>query len=312
MTENGVPSGNRPQIAVPTDARVQPVEEHNLTGNAVAPAGKPKFLERIDLPRPAVIVRRVVWSLIIAVAGALGTALFSMVWQRVSPPIIDYEVDVHQDSAKGKPMPDVDVDLGINGVAAQKTNFLGKAVFSNLSSHLGHKRGTIRLHKDGYRGYTDYGASLGNNDSPVVAVMVADKTSAPAPEVKGVNQAPIPTKPTTQVGTSPSSSGPSQIVKTYSSGPQMSGVGADYSPWYSLCSDPVPGYHVVDSNFTLTGDRACNAWSQCQNDKEKSTQTVSCWKFRMQGHSEALRPFGSSGSAQAFSTGVLAVTLGKD
>jgi hypothetical protein len=290
----------------------QPIASNETQPTAVTLPQKPslwkQIWKQIDLPKGPVIIRRVIWSAIIAVAGALGTAVFSYIWQRVVPPAIDYEVDVHQDNAKGKPLPDVDVDLGVNGVAAQKTNFLGKAVFSNLASHFGHKKGTITLHKEGFRGYTVYGSSLGNNNSPVVVVMVAERPSTPVPEVKGVNEPPKP-EASTQAGRSSSSSAAAQIVKTYSSGPQISGVGADFSPWYSLCSDPIPGYHVVNSGLTLTGDRVCNAWSECRQDTDKSTATVSCWKFRMQGHSEALRLFGSSGSAQAYSTGVLTVTL---
>jgi hypothetical protein len=309
MSGNDISSQNGPEVAVSEGEQL--VTPKETQPNKMAELGSQVlgFLKQINLPSGRAIIRRVIWSVIIAIAGALGTALFSLIWQRVSPPIIDYEVDVRQESAKGAPMPDVDVDLGINGVASQKTNLFGKAVFSNLSSHLGHKKGTITLHKQGFRAYTVYGSSLGNNDSPVVAVMVTDMSSFPAPEVKEVNQ---PPKPDSATQTNPPSpSAPAQIVKTYSSGPQLSGVGAQDSPWYSLCSDPTPGYHVVNSDLNLTGDRTCNAWSECQPDTEKSTPTVSCWKFRMQGHSEALRPFGA-GSAQAYSTGFLTVTLGKD
>ena len=310
MSEMTVSSQGGPEVVAP--AGKQPITPKRRPPTKIAKAVAQVFslLKQIDLPRGSVILRRVIWSVIIAIAGALGTALFSLIWQRFSPPIIDYEVDVRQDSRDGKPMPDVDVDLGINGIASQKTNLFGKAVFSNLSSHFGHKKGTITLHKEGFRAYTIYGASLGNNDSPVIAVMVAEKSSVPAPEIKGVNR-PVQPASATQAGNPPSSA-PAQIVKTYSSGPQISGVGADRSPWYSLCSDPVPGYHVVDSSLILTGDRVCHAWSDCEEDKERSTKTVSCWRFRMQGHSEALRLFGASGSAQAYSTGVLTVTLGKD
>ena len=199
----------------------------------------------------------------------------------------------------------------MNGVASQKTNVFGKAVFSNLSSHLLRKKGTIALYKEGFRAYTTYASSLENNDTSLTLVMVAEKSSVPEPELKAVNQPSAPDSSTT-ADHSPPASAPSQIVKTYSSGPQLSGVGSDRSPWYSLCSDPIPGYRVVDTKFSLTGDRACNAWSDCEVDTGKSTGTVSCWRFRMQGHSEAFRPFGASGSAQSFSTGVLTVTLAKD
>ncbi|WP_158793805.1 hypothetical protein [Granulicella sp. L60] len=263
----------------------------------------------LKMPSGSVILRRVVWSVIVAASGALGTALFSIVWQHFVPQTIDYEVDVRQDAQTGTPMQDVDVDLGINGAPLQKTNYFGKAVFSNLGSHFSHKHGPIKLHKEGFKSLTPIDSSLENNTSPVVVVMVADAT--PSPTVKPLNKTSAPESPK-DLNAIPPSSSPQTLVKTYSSGPQISGVGADNSPWYTLCSDPVASYHVVDSNLVLTGDRVCNQWSECMKDAEKSSSTVSCWKFRMQGHSEALRLFGPSGSAQAYSTGVLTVTLVKD
>ena len=74
-------------------------QKNNSPGNPLIKFCKkvtepPVVLRQLDLPRGPVIARRIVWSVIIAAAGALGTAMFSLIWQRLSPPIIDYEVDV--------------------------------------------------------------------------------------------------------------------------------------------------------------------------------------------------------------------------
>jgi len=72
----------------------------------------------------------------------------------------------------------------------------------------------------------------------------------------------------------------------YATGEMPSGAHADYSPWYTLCSDNQPAeWTIVDSTFTLTGDRSCTSgWAECR--KSTDTDTKVCFQFRMQGHSE--------------------------
>jgi hypothetical protein len=82
---------------------------------------------------------------------------------------------------------------------------------------------------------------------------------------------------------------PKQFVNEtaeYPMGEVPSGAHADYSPWYSLCSDNEPAdWKIVDSTFTLTGDRSCTSgWAECK--KTTDTETKVCFQFRMQGHSE--------------------------
>lgn len=84
----------------------------------------------------------------------------------------------------------------------------------------------------------------------------------------------------------------SQQVKprTVQSSDFPSGIGANWSGWYQLCSEPVQPGERIGSNisFELGGDRHCGAWSECR-ETVRSQQQV-CWQFRMQGHSESFPP----------------------
>lgn len=72
----------------------------------------------------------------------------------------------------------------------------------------------------------------------------------------------------------------------YGTGELPSGAHADYSPWYSLCSDNEPAeWTIADSTFALTGDRSCTSgWAECKKTTDSDTKV--CYQFRMQGHSE--------------------------
>lgn len=73
---------------------------------------------------------------------------------------------------------------------------------------------------------------------------------------------------------------------TKDSGPQRSGRYADFSGWYTMCSDLLPdGYVLTRQSFILQGDRHdCKSWAACATPKNTATQT--CRSFKMQGHSE--------------------------
>jgi hypothetical protein len=72
-----------------------------------------------------------------------------------------------------------------------------------------------------------------------------------------------------------------------SSGPQNSGNGQDSSTPYTVCADvPADGRYVVDAatvRYSLTGDRACNAYSTCQTRIDEKS---ACLIFTLQGHNE--------------------------
>lgn len=90
------------------------------------------------------------------------------------------------------------------------------------------------------------------------------------------------------------------LVKTFDSGPKLSGTRKNFSETYVLTSDPAPaGYTIGSFSFSLTGDRRCNAWSTCAAVQEGDRVV---FKFTLQGHDEWV------GSGQAFSEGHLVVT----
>jgi S1-C subfamily serine protease len=77
-----------------------------------------------------------------------------------------------------------------------------------------------------------------------------------------------------------------------SSGARASGRGQDFSPQYEVCANaPADGDYIVKSGtFSLTGDRACGAWSSCLPLVEERKY---CMAFTLQGHDECLGPFSS-------------------
>jgi hypothetical protein len=73
---------------------------------------------------------------------------------------------------------------------------------------------------------------------------------------------------------------PTIVPETYTSDNLPSGAGADFSPWYTLCSESKPeGWTIVDSTFELKGDRAGCAFAECkqtQNGPQKFAGSSAC------------------------------------
>ena len=83
-----------------------------------------------------------------------------------------------------------------------------------------------------------------------------------------------------------------------------SGRGSEFSPMIELAAEPPQNGYEIDlgsgvTRFSLSGDRACGAWSECSWKVHTSQQVV--FQFRVQGHSEWI--FGGS----AYSQGILQV-----
>ena len=82
------------------------------------------------------------------------------------------------------------------------------------------------------------------------------------------------------------------VAVSKDSGAKASGTGKDFSPPYDVCATaPSPGDYVLvpgSVSHSLTGDRACNAWSTCT---ERSSEKEYCLIFTLQGHDECQRPF---------------------
>ena len=96
------------------------------------------------------------------------------------------------------------------------------------------------------------------------------------------------------------------VIDIYRSGPQISGVGKNFSAPYDLCSgDPPSGYVIKSNRFLLAGDRQCGRWASCRMTRNEATKV--CWQFSLQGHEEQTGMFKLGQSGQAYSEGVLTV-----
>jgi Trypsin-like peptidase domain len=106
------------------------------------------------------------------------------------------------------------------------------------------------------------------------------------------------------------------ITKVFSSPPEPSGVGAAFSPEYTVTSEPPPpGYKIAHFEYSLTGDRTCNRWSTCKAVIEGDRAV---FRFTLQGHQEWLGIFSNQSGGpglqpgQAASQGHLVVTYAQD
>jgi nucleoid-associated protein YgaU len=66
---------------------------------------------------------------------------------------------------------------------------------------------------------------------------------------------------------------------------EWSGHGSDWSPWYTITSEPTPPRYALSGvAFHLTGDRQCGAWAECRQTANDGTTVT--YIFRMQGHDD--------------------------
>jgi hypothetical protein len=91
-------------------------------------------------------------------------------------------------------------------------------------------------------------------------------------------------------------------VEEVRSGLRPSGIGRNFSGWYELQSPPPkPGFEIdkLGIQYSLSGDRQCNSWSECQLVQISPNQVKLL--FKLQGHDEWPSP------QPAFSEAVLRV-----
>jgi len=81
----------------------------------------------------------------------------------------------------------------------------------------------------------------------------------------------------------PPSQSVAPAIVTADSGLKSSGIGKNWSDWYTLGTGKAPqGYTVWKTEFWLTGDRSCGDSAECR-EVERSDQRV-LWEFRLQGN----------------------------
>jgi hypothetical protein len=241
------------------------------------------------------------------ILGAILAGFGSYVWtDYIQPKPLYVNIQVFDNSTPANSLKDVAVWLGLKDVEAKHTGDFGLVRFQVPREHrkeqvtpqfqlLGYSlingRNPDKLNLD--RGETNAIFILKTN------VQLAAPTTAVSPTVVSPG-IPSPTVPS-------ATPAPSTLErKTYTSGSTPSGAGAAFSEWYQLCSDPEPNaWTIAESSFSLTGDRQCNAWSECRQTVNEPTKV--CWQFRMQGHSEQTGILRQGNTGIQFSTGVLSV-----
>jgi hypothetical protein len=230
------------------------------------------------------------------VVGAVLLGLGNYIWDVVKPKPFDISI-VARDT-NGKPLPNVAVWLG-NGFPVKSTEArFGSVQFEIPHSYVGSKM-EPSINLPGYVAVERQISFVNDNRTQTVVLRkLSNPTVAAAAKVV------VQAKPTTR----PTAVEPAAIreTKTYNSGPRPSGVGASFSPEYTLCSGAEPSSWTIErSSFVLSGDRQCNAWSTCRPTVQTPTRV--CWAFSMQGHNEQSGPFGIGGSGVQLSAGVLSV-----
>lgn len=221
-------------------------------------------------------------KLIMIVLGAVLAGVGSYLWtDYIKPRPIYVNIQVFDDSKPEKPLKNVAIWLGLNDVEPKQTQDFGLVRFEVPRKHR-NEEVTPKLKAEGFSQISGQGPDKLVLDRGETSVIYILKKDAPA--------------------------SPEYDKKAYSSGSKPSGPGAAFSQWYELCSDPEPpGWEIAEASFTLTGDRQCNAWSECKQSSSTDSRRV-CWQFRMQGHSEQTGGlFNQGNTGIQYSTGILNV-----
>lgn len=238
-------------------------------------------------------------KLLLAFLAAVGGAMGKWVWEEyIQPKPLYVNIYVFDDASPRHELPGVSVRLyDLHDVTEQTTKEFGTVRFEVSRKH----RNEVVTPKFKRGGYL---RPIG--PSPDKIKLTTSEMSFNYYLTKTPASSPIPT-PTVEATPSPTPASAQYEVKTYSSGGRPSGQSDQFSEWYELCNDPEPaGWTIETSSFVLTGDRQCNAWSECK--LTQNTPTKVCWQFRMQGHSEqAGGLFNHGNTGVQFSTGNLRV-----
>lgn len=238
-------------------------------------------------------------SAVIQTIGAILVALIGVYAgkriERGKPRLV---IDVF-DAVTSQGVAQANLDLRTNdGVVSEQTDGVGRHTFT-LDTGLASTDAFIQIAKQGY--------SPHNQQVRIPqAVDVVRFYLRPTTVSGSVPATPSPGVPSPGASGSPSAT-PSPVLaqflpKIFTSGAVDSGRGSNFSNWYRVCSSPPPpGYKVASAEFKLSGDRQCNAWSECRQVVQTDDQV--CWEFRLQGHDEWFPP------RPAKSEGLLTVTF---
>jgi hypothetical protein len=193
-------------------------------------------------------------------------------------PSLRFPVAVLDGTEGNAGVPDAEVSLNIPDLSTERTDSGGKYAFQ-LNKDIVGRAARLTVSKSGFKDFDQAILSLQPRDE--YQRVYLQRTSV-------VSSPPL------------QADRPPELTRIYSSGPKISGSMKSFSEWYTLCSTDEPGYQIRTADFKLSGDRVCNAWSECQQASSSPGQV--CWRFRLQGHDEWPPP------GQANSEGILTVT----
>ena len=237
--------------------------------------------------------KRLLAAIVLAALGALAAKVVEQTWDYFFKPF-PLEVDVFTRVTQGKLVPakNATVDLHLVAVEPKITDERGKALWKDLDPHPFAKM-SIEVTLQGYHRVPGPPIAVRRRYGAVNIDLVPDETT----QVGG------PTSPV------------ADVQKVYQSAPKPSGPSKQFGPWNELCSTDdglAPNFIIKAQHFELTGDRQCNAWSECRQTVNSPRRV--CYEFRMQGHEEWTGPFHgfipSGNSGVALSQGILSLTWG--
>jgi hypothetical protein len=157
--------------------------------------------------------------------------------------------------------------------------------------------GRAAVHKDAYED-ADKNIVIAKTGPAINFEIVPSTKTEPTVAAPSDEQQPSPSSAELDKISSYTSDSYLYIPVSKTSGNKPSGVMAAFSPWYEVCVDPpVAGCKLESPDYSLRGDRRCNAWSECKITKNTPDQM--CLSFRTQGHNESPFP------GQAFSEGMI-------
>lgn len=224
---------------------------------------------------------------VVAALIAAGTAILLWYLNRPTvPPAPEeatYHFSVKESGSTSKPIHGAKVTLTITATKVQvppkvdETDSNGSVLFKVPRSNF-NTLGKVSVQAKGYDSL-DENVAVGSSDT-LVTVMLTPTAAVPPPP------------PTLE-----------PYSRTIALGPVPSGSAYNFSAPYSITSEPPKdGYKIVSASYSLSGDRACNAWSTCRWRENGESRVV--FEFTLQGHAEWSSP------GQGLSTGTLVVSYG--
>ena len=221
----------------------------------------------------------------------------------------DYRVEVLRADNSG--VEQARVSLDVDGISPKATDSSGRVTFELTQSLVG-RATTITVTAEGLgkeersviitdskEWFSLYLESAQSGPDPIPQDTVQEPDSGPAGTVTGGEGA--TESVVTDAGKPANLPRAKQATLSESSGPKLSGLGKEYSEWYTVCSkERGEGWKIISAEFRLSKGNCGGSWAECK-ETEKSDSRV-CWDFRFQGYNDG------TGPVQVTDEGILRIT----